>query len=247
MLIIELIFIQGLTFLALIFFLKKVLYSHFKKAMKRLQILNQETEKQRAELQARLGELEAHSEARKKEAEGNAAKILEAAAREAEEVRSRTLLEAREEADKLVEEARNQREEWRRQFEAESREKAVHLAADGLRYILTSRLDQIIHPFLVEDLTHELEGLDPKRLNGQGHEARVITPYALEEKQKAKLLEVLEKKTKRKIVLTNEVDRSLIAGMVLKFENAVLDGTLKGKLKEAVGYVWKAEERGKEK
>lgn len=241
MFIFQLIVIQGLTFLALVFFLKKVLYSNFMKAMKRLEISNQETEKKRRELERTLLEMKSKFEAQAKENEARAAQIQKQAEEEAEETRTRLLAEAQQEAAKTVEAAQAKEKEWRQELEREFSEKAVQVAGGAVRYLLNSRLDQAIHRQLISDLIQEIERLDAKRLNGQSHTAQVAVPFALSELERSKLEEALEKKMKRKIEVTPQVDRALMAGMVLRFESVILDGSLKAKLKEAVSYVRKGE------
>lgn len=242
MLILEMIVIQGLTFLALIFLLKKVLYSHFSKAMRRLQLLSQDNERKRVELQAKLEKNEKEFQAKLKESEDRAAKIREEAESQADEIRNHALAEAKAETDKLLEAARTKQEELRKELEAEITDKAAHVAADALRYVFSSQMDQGIHHYLVRDLLAELEKMEGKRINGTG-EAHLVVPYALEEGEKEKLLEILRNKTKRKMELRVEIDRSVIAGMVLKLDTLILDGTLRAKIKEAVGYVRKGEKR----
>lgn len=243
MLIVQLIVVQGLTFVALMFVLKKVLYSQFKKSMDRLRVLNQETEKKRRELQEKLDQTSKDFEARVKDLEAQAERVRQEAEREAEDTRTRALAEARREADKLLEEARSQEGEVKRELEAGAVERAARLAVDALHFVFTKRLEQGLHSQLVVDLIEGLDKVDGKRLNGQGGRAEVALPYPLEPQEKMKLEETLERKAKRKITITSRVDESLVAGMVLTFDNVVLDGSLKTKLKEAIGYLLKAERR----
>lgn len=243
MLILQMIFIQGVVFIGLVLFLKKVLYSNFSKAMKRLEMLNQETEKKRAELQFRLEQTEKNFQAKQKENEDLAARMREKSENEAEELRQHALAEAKAESDKLMETARNQQDEIKRELEAAVGEKAAHLASDAIRYVFTTKLEQGMHRQLIEDLITEIGKLDGKRLNGHAQEAHIAVPFPLEEKEKTKIAEILQEKAKRKISVVSEVDRSLIAGMVLKFDTIIMDGSLKTKLKEAVGFVRKGEKR----
>ncbi len=238
---IELIVIQGFTFLALILLLKKLLHANFAKAMKRMEMINQETEKRRAELQARLAQAQHEQAAGLKRIEEEAARSREEAEQEAAQIKANALAEAQIERDRLLEDARAKGEEIRHALLAETAERAVRYAADALRYVFSTELGQGVHQRLIEDLIADLEKIDGKRLNGVSQEAAITVPFDLTEEQKRRLTQILEGKTKRRIQVASQVDRSLLAGMVLRFENVILDGSLKAKLKEAVGYVKKAE------
>lgn len=57
-----------------------------------------------------------------------------------------------------------------------------------------------------------------------------ISAVAMEEKSKNRLIEVLGNKLNKTIELSNEVDKSVFGGVLLKIEDKVIDGTLKGQL-----------------
>lgn len=57
-----------------------------------------------------------------------------------------------------------------------------------------------------------------------------MTAVPMEEKARNKLVEVLASKLDKTVELTNEIDSSVIGGVVLNIENKVVDGSLKGQL-----------------
>lgn len=61
-----------------------------------------------------------------------------------------------------------------------------------------------------------------------------VTAVAMEDKAKERLTVVLKDKLKKTIELTNEIDIGLIGGVLLKVENKLIDGTVKGQL-ESIG------------
>lgn len=56
------------------------------------------------------------------------------------------------------------------------------------------------------------------------------TAVPMEDKSQNKLAEVLGNKLNKTVKLTNEVDKSVIGGVLLKVESKIIDGTLKGQL-----------------
>ena len=61
-----------------------------------------------------------------------------------------------------------------------------------------------------------------------------VTAVPMEDKAKNKLIETLENKLNKTIELGNEIDESLIGGVLLKLEDKLIDGSVKGQL-EAMG------------
>lgn len=61
-----------------------------------------------------------------------------------------------------------------------------------------------------------------------------ITAVPMEDKEKNKLMTVLKDKLKKTIELTNEIDKKIIGGVLLKVEDKLIDGTVKGQL-ESIG------------
>lgn len=61
-----------------------------------------------------------------------------------------------------------------------------------------------------------------------------VTAVPMEEKSKNRLQEVLSNKLEKKIELINEVDSTILGGVLLKLQNKQLDGTVKGQL-ESIG------------
>lgn len=60
----------------------------------------------------------------------------------------------------------------------------------------------------------------------------VITATPLSEIQKGKLLEGLEKWTKRTVLPIHQVDPGCLGGVILRFANKQIDGSVKGKLEQ---------------
>lgn len=57
-----------------------------------------------------------------------------------------------------------------------------------------------------------------------------MTALPMEEDSKNRLVESLGKKLNKTVELTNEIDPSVIGGILLKIEDKIIDGTLKGQL-----------------
>ncbi len=60
----------------------------------------------------------------------------------------------------------------------------------------------------------------------------VITAVPMDGESQMKLKKILSKKLDKDIILENEVDKTIIGGVLLKVGDKVLDGTLQGELKQ---------------
>ncbi len=84
------------------------------------------------------------------------------------------------------------------------------------------------------DIEEEYERLYNKHKNIVKVVAKTAVP--MEDDAKMKLVNVLGEKLEKKIELTNLVDKSIMGGVLLKIEDKLIDGSLKGQL-ESIGKV----------
>ena len=61
-------------------------------------------------------------------------------------------------------------------------------------------------------------------------DVEVISAYALDENAENKIKEALKKRLQREISLSSRVDESLLGGLVLRADDMVIDGSLRGRL-----------------
>jgi F-type H+-transporting ATPase subunit delta len=84
---------------------------------------------------------------------------------------------------------------------------------------------------ICDEVIHQLDGvLNIKR-------GIVKSPRLMDSSQLQMLVDALSKKWECKIVLTNEVEPSLIGGYKIEMDDAILDGSLKGQLDELRSYL----------
>ena len=79
-------------------------------------------------------------------------------------------------------------------------------------------------PEIVE-LFDVLKAIQEKRVD-----VEVVSAYALDEAAENKLKEALKKRLQREVSLSSRVDQSLLGGLVLRADDLVIDGSLRGRL-----------------
>lgn len=64
-----------------------------------------------------------------------------------------------------------------------------------------------------------------------------VTAIEMEDKSKEKLTETLKRKFNKEIVLTNEVDKSILGGVLLRIDNKLIDTTIISQLRSMESYI----------
>lgn len=96
--------------------------------------------------------------------------------------------------------------------------------------------DRILY---LREKLNEMEKIDLERKNILS--AVVKTAVPLLESEISNLQEKLEKQYNKKIIITTEIDKSLLGGVYVRVGNDVIDGTIKSKLEEMKDIMLKRE------
>jgi len=237
MLLWQLIIIQVITFAILVFLLWQFLYKQNSAAVERLQQLYQENLKREEDL--KNAQEAADQELKEKIAQHNEEiKNLKAAGEvDVQKMHEEILARAKEEADKIVAEAEASKERIKASLVSEMEEKALVLASDIIGHIFTDQVAQGIHHHLIDEFIEEIEKSDGQRLQLDVETVEIAAPYPLTQEQEENLKKILSTKMGRSVSLKGTIDQEMVAGMVVRLENLVLDGSLRNKLKGTLAYV----------
>ena len=233
MLIFQLIIVQVVTFIALVFVLRRLLFTEASLQVKRLKALNAENEKKQEELRKKIAEQEAEYNDKIKKAEEDAMRVKEDAMREIEKQRAQAQERAKEEAEKIISQARNGKEKMREEINAELEEKAVSFACTLVKEAFDEKIYKNAHDELVDGIIHGLEQIDAKKISHKVNTAEITSPFSLGAQEKDKIKKILSKKADRTIDLKEKEDKDLIAGVVIKIGDLVIDASLANRLDEA--------------
>ena len=239
MLIIQLIIIQVMTFAALVFVLRKIMYSASFGETKRLQQLNQENAKKTQELANKIEEAEKQYQEKLAHAEDEVKKLKSQANEEVNKLKEEALSKAKQESERIVNQALNTKEKLKEEIASQMKEKSVEQSLRLIQDVLSLKNQTLVHEGLIDDVIEEIEKLEQGRLQARTDKGELITPHAIDKSRKEKIKAVLSKKTGKKIALEEKIDKEVIAGITIKLGSLVIDGSLAGKLKEAVEAVKK--------
>lgn len=234
MLIWQLILVQAVTFIFIVLFLRWLLYSNIRQALKRLRKLNQDNLVKEKVLQKELERAKREAQGEVAEGRRQAEKIKQQAAKEAEKSREEMMNKVKRAAKQLVNEATKDSQRKMTGLILEMRGKAVDLAADIIKYIFTEQGRETLNNQLVDELINEIEKLEKEKIKvrDEDNEAEIICVNKLSDEQKRRLSEILSSKLDKRITLIERIDEKIVAGLIVRLGVEVIDGSIKNKLQK---------------
>lgn len=232
-----LIAIWVVAFPLIVFALWQLFYRQADKTRARLEALYQDNVRRESELARLREEAEREMQAKVAEAEEAIRHLKAEADFELQHRRDEALAAAKSEGERLIAEAKAIGERQQARLIAEANEKAVALAATIIKDLFASKVAYGVHHHLVEGLIEEVGTLNGQRFPAGVETVEVIVPFPLSPAQRDTLTASISSKTGRLVTLKESTDGALIAGMVLKLDRLVLDGSLQHKLQETLAHV----------
>lgn len=224
--------VQVVTMLILALVLTKIVGSASAAELKRLRNLNLENQKKAEHLAKELEKAESDHQRRVQKAETELQELKQHAQEEAERHKTKVLEEARAEGDRIVNQAMKVKERIREEVESEMQEKSIALACRLIKGVLTAENMKWFHDGLVKDILEAVRGVDPETLAQveEGTTAEVRTPYEMDDSQLHALQESLQSTAGKSINVNQVSDKDVIAGITIRMNSLVIDGSLSGRL-----------------
>jgi len=232
MLIVQLIILQVITFIGLVFVLRKFLYTEAASQIKRLKSLNADNEKKAEDLRKKVEQAEAEYKEKTSKAEEEARRIKEEAQREIGEQRLQAEEKANLEAERIISQARNSREKIKEELKVELEEEAIDFAFELIRAAFDEAMCKNVHEELANRIIDGLEQIEGERIPREVATAEITSAFNLSPQQKERIRKIISKKVSREIDLKEEMNRDLIAGLIIRVDDLIIDGSLFNRLKE---------------
>lgn len=223
--------IQVITFMALVFILKKLMYTEASKELKRLQRLTQESARKVEELARKTEESEKQCKEKLSNAEREAKSLTIKAYDEAEKVKEEMLEKARRESERIIRVASNAKKKIRQEAVLRMREKLPELGSRIFKDVLFPAAREVTHQELIREVTSEIEKIEKSRFDFKIDKGELVSAYPLKKDEKNKLLSCIFQKLGYEVSFDEKEDESLVAGVVIKLNTLVIDGSLNNRLK----------------
>lgn len=234
MLIVSLVIFQIIIFITLTVVLRKLLGRNVTSATAHLDYLSAEFAKKEKEVKAQYDEAKRQSQEilanALKDAESQRDNIIKDAQKEKE----RIITESQNKADEIVKQADKTRESLLADINRQIQIKSVQQAVGLLQLSLPENIRIEIHEHWVDNLiSNTFEQLSNIHIPEGTAEAKIITAFSLTPKQREALNSKIKEKLGFNLIIKEDIDLGVIAGLVVNIGNLELDGSLRSKILEA--------------
>ena len=233
MLIVSLILLQVFIFTGLVFFLRRILNRNVTSATTHLNQLATEYTKKEDQIKEQLEETDRQCKESILSARRDAQQQRKGILAQTQEERDKILNDAQQKGEEIVKQADRTRQALMAEINQKIEEEGLRRAAELVQQALPEHIREEIHHRWLEELTSSsFEQLDRLHVPEGVLETKVVSAFALTSKQREDLKARIKKKLGRQIDLKEEVDASVIAGLIVNIGSLVLDGSLRFKIKQ---------------
>jgi len=230
---IQLVIVQVVTFAAIVFALKKLLYAESVKETQRLKKLKEETALKEKELQEKIGQSESVYEQKMAAAEKDARKLHAQFEAEAKELRANILDKAKKDADNIMKAAFNAKEKIREEISVEMMHRIPALAARVFSAVLSEEVRRLAHKELVRDVIQKIKLLKKGAFQAPVEHAELMTAQSLAEADLTEIKEALCLSLGQEVALNEKKDHKVTAGIIVKLGPIIIDGSLENRMRQA--------------
>jgi len=235
MLFFGLILIQIIVFIALIFILRHLLTRNVAGATLHLKQLGEDYAKKEANAKKLLEEADQYYKDTRLKAKKEVDQLKAQFEKEIHEAKDKTLKQARAKSEEVLERANKAKQAILAEVDERISKEAVKKACELVEDVLSGQFKPEVHSGWVDDLI-ENGFKEVKKLHIKDNitQAKVVSALPLDKKQHDKLSEKLKTIFKKKVTIKEEVDPKVIAGIIITIGSLVLDGSLRGKIREKI-------------
>ncbi len=230
--IVKFVILMAVVCVPLILLLRWALLNSTEGAVRRLNTEVEENRSKQAELNQKIKEADEELAKRKAEANELANKMIAEAEEKAGLEREKMITRARAEGEEIITKAQGTKDHIRKDLEKEMHLKAVDYALQILTLILSQDIQKVLSSHLFAEFFEGLKKVDMSRIGPEVGSAEVITAGPLEDRDKEQLTKLLLEKLNRTIKVDFLQDPQIVGGVMLKFGNLALDGSLQKRIKE---------------
>lgn len=233
MMILQFVILQIIVFGAVIYFLKKILYTDTQSAVSRLDRVYQDLLAKQKELNVKIEQAEKDYKQKKDEGEKIADKLRQETMDSLREQEDKILKEAKSQADEIVAKARASSDKIYREIEKDVKLKTVDFAGDILRNSISAEVLKIFHGQMIHEFLLSEKTLDFSSVSPDVTKFAVRTPFPLAPEDIEKITSMVKRKLGRSLESEETKDETLVAGVALQFGTLVLDGSYANRINEA--------------
>jgi F-type H+-transporting ATPase subunit b len=242
---IQLIFIQVVTFVGLIFVLRILFHRQLSVALARLKVLHEQNLAREEELKKELDKIKLEKEREMAKAKEVADQIIKEAKAKSEKVNLDIQTQAKTEAQKLLDQSHSDIERKEKELVSRYHKHAMDLSVEMFKFVLTEQGREALGHQLVSELIDEIENLEQDKFTVKTQEIKILSSCPLSAHEKEKLTKILSKKMGIDVSLKESIEPGIIAGLVINIGALTIDGSIDNKLKKIIPYLKTEENAGR--
>jgi F0F1-type ATP synthase delta subunit len=185
------------------------------------------------EINKQLEEIQQKSQQLIQQAQDESQSLKVQAIKEAAEEKEKILNQARAKNDEIIQQAENSRQLILSEMDERIGKEAINKACELIQNTLPEQFKQDVHTHWVEELIKDgFSNLARLNIPPDICEVKVTSAFPLSEEIRQDLFKKIKNIFGRDIKLKEEVDRKIVAGLIISVGSLVLDGSLKNKIQE---------------
>jgi len=233
MLVVSMIAVIVLIMIIMIVVMSRVMKSQVTTATSHLDELTGEYTKKEADVRKQLEDVKRQSQEILTNAQKEAQAQKDLLEKQMMEEKAKVLAEAHNQANEVIKQADNARLALLADMDKKVDEKAVVKAVELLCSAIPESVRRDMHQSWFEGLlTSSYENLDRLNIPAGLNEVKIVSAFGLSDDQRRRLKDKLQAKLGFEVTLTEELDPSIISGLVVSIGSLFLDGSLKFKIEE---------------
>ncbi len=234
---IQLLAVQIITFVGVVFLLRFLFTRQLKVALLRLNTLHEENLAKEEQLNEELRRAKEESQAQIQQGKEEAELIIEEAGKEANRRRLSMEEQAKAQVEKIIAEGHIEAQKFKAGIIKDAQAQSVELATRLIAELLTETDKIALQYEFANAIIQEIAHLPKEQFNVESSEVKVISSFPLLDRQRDELRKVLSDKIGGSVKLTEQIDPKLIGGLIIEAGGMVIDGTLKNKLQRIIPHL----------
>ncbi len=230
----QLVIIQIITFIGLIFLLRFLFLRNLNSALNSLKVLHEENLVKESQLTEELRRAKEERDAEIKRGKEQASVLIEEAKKEAINLSFKIEDGAKITAEKIISQGKEEVNRFKEKAKKDLQGESLNYAVWLIGHFFTEENKGALQIQLINEIIKEVAEVPKEKFSVSTSNIKIISSYPLQEQQRENLQKVLSEKLGGIPKLEEVVNRELIVGLILEMGGLIIDGTLKNKLRKFV-------------
>jgi len=235
--IVQLLIIQAIIFVGLIFLLRFLFSRNLNSAVASLNALHEENRVKEAQLTNELKRAQEEREAEVRRGQDEAAQIIEEAKQDGIRLRRKMEEDAKAQVERIVLQGNEEVVKLKEAALTTLVNQGLDLAVEMIREVFTEDNKQSLQFEFTNDILREIAVLPRDKFPATVKHVKVISSHLLQDAQKERLAAILNEKFGFSPTLEEATSPDLIGGLILDMEGLIIDGTIKNRLRRLIPHL----------